>query len=81
MRLQAITAQAAPRIAEVRFGRLPSGVARVIATFEDGHIGKAIDYDPNLLEFTAPELIGLTRHQARELRDRKLDQLVGFEQF
>ena len=69
-----------PVIVQVRF--VPSQFNQYVAqaTFEDGLVEKIFEFDPRIASFSPQELIGLTKKEARLIKDNKTDQGIGIEQ-
>jgi len=76
MKLQTI----APKILQVNFLPTTTGMVMVVGFMDGGGWVKLFEYNKDEINFTRQELVGLTRQEAKWLKDKKLDEFIGFNQ-
>jgi hypothetical protein len=63
------------KIVAATIGPMPTGrgdpMPTVTVTFEDGEVTELFSYYPDEISFAESELVGLTEHEARDLKYKK----------
>lgn len=71
--------ESGPRIVSVRFIPARPGQYAAEVTYDDGLVEVLFLFDPGRVSFSQQELVGLTAHEARWLKDKKTDDAIGIE--